>query len=85
MTPDQGFIAFSSISLAAVLLAFILAFRDMEFFSGRKLVKGLLTTPGQRNKNRHQQLLRKTEIADAAMKAKERGERFVMPKDYRSV
>lgn len=84
MTPDQGFIAFSSISMAAVLLAFILAFRDLDIFSGRKLVKSLINrTPGQRNKDRHQQVLRKTEIADAAMRAKERGERYVPPSDYR--
>lgn len=83
MTPDQGFIAFSSISMAAILLALILAFRDLDIFSGRKLVKGLLNkTPGQRNKEQREQLLRKTEIADAAMRAKERGERYVPPSDY---
>jgi hypothetical protein len=84
MTPDQGFIAFSSISLAAVLLAFILAFRDMDIFSGRKLVSSLINkSPGQRSKDKHQQVLRKTQIADEAIAAKERGERFVPPSDYR--
>lgn len=81
MTPDQGFIAFSSISLAAVLLAFILAFRDVDVFSGRKLVNTLI--PSRRSKEQHDQVLRKTQIADAAIAAKKRGERFVPPSDYR--
>jgi len=84
MTPDQGFIAFSSISVAAVLLAFLLAFRDFDLLSGRKLVDSIINNrPSRKSKSRHEQVMRKAAIADEAMAAKARGERFVPPSDYR--
>ncbi|MEO1046332.1 MAG: hypothetical protein AAFX04_12895 [Pseudomonadota bacterium] len=84
MTPDNAFYAFSSISLAAILLAFIIGFRDVHPSDIRYLLQ--LLTPaswGARRELKHQRLVRKTKIADEAMQARARGEHFVPPSDYR--
>lgn len=84
MTADNAFYAFSSISLAAILLAFIIGFRDMHPRDSLQLLRSFILQRGSAQKAlKHQQLDRKTQIADEAMAAKERGERFVPPADYR--
>lgn len=84
MTPDNAFYAFSSISLAATLLAFIIGFRDVHPRDGIQFLSLFLPEGwGGKRKLKHQQVVRKTRIADEAMAAKERGERYVPPSDYR--
>ncbi|MEM1132348.1 MAG: hypothetical protein AAGH53_05385 [Pseudomonadota bacterium] len=83
MTPDSAFYTFSSISLAATMLAFVIGFRDVSIKDGVRLVYALMPQAwGAKRELQREQVQRKTRIADEAMAAKERGERFVPPSDY---
>lgn len=82
MSPDSLFISFLSISLASVFLALIIGTRGSEI---RKVASAISEETGgltRRKQNRIAAVARKTAIADAAMQARARGERFVPPRDY---
>ena len=84
MSPDSLFISFLSISLASVFLALIIGTRGEEI---RKIASAIGEESGglTRRKARIAAVERKTAIADEAMMARARGERFVPPRDYRKV
>lgn len=83
MSPDNLFISFLSISLASVFLALIIGTRGEEI---RKIATAIGEESGglaKRKATRIAAVERKTAIADEAMMARARGERFVPPRDYR--
>lgn len=81
MSPDNLFIAFLSISLASVFMALIIGTRGDEI---RKIAAAIGEEGGglARRKTRIAAVERKTAIADEAITARARGERFVPPRDY---
>lgn len=84
MSPDNLFISFLSISLASVFLALLIGTRGDQI---RKVAMALSEESGgltRRKASRIAAVERKTAIADEAMQAKARGERFVPPRDYRT-
>ena len=83
MTIDTYFISFMSISLAAVFLALVIGARGAEIKKMAATVSNEAGLLPARRKERIEQVQRKTEIADEAMRARARGERYVPPKDYR--
>lgn len=83
MSPDHLFISFMSISLASVFLALVIGTRGEEI---RKIATAIGQESGgfaKRKATRIAAVERKTAIADEAMTARARGERFVPPRDYR--
>jgi hypothetical protein len=84
MSPDSVFISFLSISLASVFLALLIGTRGDQI---RKMAMALTEERGgltRRKATRIAAVERKTAIADEAMEARARGERFVPPRDYRT-
>jgi len=82
MSPDNLFISFLSISLASVFLALVIGTRGADI---RKIVAAMSQEAGgitRRRATRIAAVERKTAIADEAMQARARGERFVPPRDY---
>ncbi|GGB57858.1 hypothetical protein [Blastomonas aquatica] len=83
MSPDSVFISFLSISLASVFLALLIGTRGEQI---RKVAMAISEESGgltRRKATRVAAVERKTAIADEAMKARARGERFVPPQDFR--
>lgn len=83
MSPDDLFVSFLSISLASIFLALVIGTRGSEI---RKVASsfGAEALPTRaRRKGRIRQIERKVEIANEAIRARARGERFVPPSDYR--
>lgn len=83
MSPDHLFISFLSISLASVFMALIIGTRGDEL---RKIAHAITEEGGgfgKRKATRIAAVERKTAIADEAMLARARGERFVPPRNYR--
>lgn len=84
MSPDSVFISFLSISLASVFLALLIGTRGDQI---RKVAMALTEEGGgltRRRQSRIAAVERKTAIADEAMQARARGERFVPPRNYRT-
>jgi ClpP class serine protease len=84
MSPDSVFISFLSISLASVFLALLIGTRGDQI---RKVAMAMTEESGgltRRKASRIAAVERKTAIADEAIQARERGERFVPPRDYRA-
>ncbi|MDK2756734.1 MAG: hypothetical protein KYX66_08365 [Blastomonas fulva] len=84
MSPDNVFISFLSISLASVFLALLIGTRGDQI---RKVAMALTEESGgltRRRQSRIAAVERKTAIADEAMQARARGERFVPPRNYRT-
>lgn len=84
MSPDSVFISFLSISLASVFLALLIGTRGDQI---RKVAMALTEESGwltRRRQSRIAAVERKTAIADEAMQARARGERFVPPRNYRT-
>jgi hypothetical protein len=82
MSPDSLFISFLSISLASIFLALVIGTRGAEI---RKVAAAIAQEGGgltKRKATRIAAVERKTAIADEAMQARARGERFVPPRDY---
>lgn len=82
MSPDNVFISFLSISLASVFLALVIGTRGDQI---RKVAAAITEETGGltgRKASRIAAVERKTAIADEAMQARARGERFVPPRDY---
>lgn len=82
MSPDNLFISFLSISLASVFLALVIGTRGSEI---RRVASAISEEAGgltRRKATRIAAVERKTAIADEAMQARARGERFVPPRDY---
>lgn len=85
MSPDGLFISFLSISLASIFLALVIGTRGAEI---RKVAAAISQESGgltRRKAMRIAAVERKTAIADEAMQARARGERFVPPSDYRKL
>ncbi|MFN3817956.1 hypothetical protein [Blastomonas sp.] len=83
MSPDSVFISFLSISLASVFLALLIGTRGDEI---RRVAMSIADESGGLNRGKASRIAaveRKTAIADEAMQARARGERFVPPRDYR--
>lgn len=84
MSPDNVFISFLSISLASIFLALLIGLRGDQI---RRAAAALADESGgltRRKASRIAAVERKTAIADEAMQARARGERFVPPRDYRA-
>lgn len=82
MSPDGLFISFLSISLASVFLALVIGTRGADI---RRVAAAITEESGgltRRKAARIAAVERKTAIADEAMQARARGERFVPPRDY---
>lgn len=84
MSPDNLFISFLSISLASVFLALVIGTRGSEIRKVAAAISAETGGLGKRKQTRIAAVERKTAIADEAMQARARGERFVPPRDYRS-
>lgn len=82
MSADSVFISFVSISLASVFLALMIGTRGDQI---RRVAAAITEESGgltRRKASRIAAVERKTAIADEAMQARARGERFVPPRDY---
>lgn len=82
MSADSVFISFVSISLASVFLALMIGTRGDQI---RRVAVAITEESGgltRRKASRIAAVERKTAIADEAMQARARGERFVPPRDY---
>ena len=82
MSPDSLFISFLSISLASTFLALVIGTRGAEIRKVAVAISEETGGIGKRKKMRIAAVERKTAIADEAMQARARGERFVPPRDY---
>lgn len=82
MSPDNMFISFLSISLASVFLALLIGTRGAEIRRVAMAITEERGALGRRKATRIAAVERKTAIADEAMQARARGERFVPPRDY---
>jgi len=82
MSPDDYFISFLCISLASVFLALVIGTRGNDIKKLAATVSGDNVPFVLRRKARHRAVQRKTGIADAAIAAKARGERYVPPRAY---
>lgn len=83
MSPDGLFISFLSISLASVFLALVIGTRGDQI---RRAAAAISEESGgltRRKATRIAAVERKTAIADEAMQARARGERFVPPRDFK--
>jgi len=82
MTADNVFISFSALSLAATGLALVIGWHDFDL---RKLAMALINGVRRAfdgNSGKRANVHRKTEIADAMMRARSEGQRYVPPSDF---